>query len=66
MYLSANPKFWTLDESTFYSHAPAVNNSDKHLVFPALVLNATSEILHTKICSFITVIKPTAFIWKDT
>lgn len=60
-YVSVKPKFWTPDASTLCSQAPAVNNTDRHLVFPALVLNASSEILHTKVCSFITVIKPTAF-----
>lgn len=62
MYLSAKPKFWTLHASTPCSHAPAVNNTDRHYVFPTSVLNATSEILHTRICSFTdVVIKLTAF-----
>lgn len=66
MYLSVKPRFWTLDASTLWSHAPAGNNTDRHLVFLALVLNANSEILLTKICSFTTVIKPIAFFLKDT
>lgn len=62
MYLIVNPKFWTQHASTPRSHAPAVNNTDRHYGFPALVLNATSEILHTRICPFTTVIiKLTAF-----
>lgn len=65
MNLSVKTKFCSLDASTLCSHAPAVNNTDRHLVLPALVLNATSEILQTKICSFIIAIQPTAFFSKD-
>lgn len=67
MYLSVKPKLWTMNASTLWSRTPAVNNTDRHVVFPALVLNAISEILHTRICSFTTVImKRTAFFLKDT